>query len=81
MQGGVNSFTVFVSTFVALAGAAEQKILDEIMFAVPPIGGEITPLDTTALLITGFQSISLWMIPLGILSIASVVCLTRNKWK
>ena len=77
VQGGVNSFTVFVSTFVALAGAAEQKILDEIMFAVPPIGGEITPLDTTALLITGFQSISLWMIPIGIFSIASVVYLTR----
>ena len=62
VQGGVNSFTVFVTTFGLLAAAAEQKILDEIMFAVP-IGGEIIPINSASLLLAGLQSMTIWMAP------------------
>jgi len=35
-------------------------------FGDPPIGGTMVPIDTTALLLAGAQSISMWMIPVAI---------------
>ncbi len=38
-----------------------QECLDQLMCTA--IGGEIIPINTTALLLAGVQSVSMWMIP------------------
>jgi len=69
-----NSFLI-VDFFDALSFIANNNevtfidILDEssrgltVVIPVIPTGGELIPLDTTALLLAGVQSVSMWMIP------------------
>ena len=66
--------TVYVTKTIFGSGAPEDIV-------ITPVGGTIIPIDSLALMISGFQSISLWMIPLGIISIASGAYLTRRQWK
>jgi hypothetical protein len=66
VQAGDGSFTLFASTFNALAAAAEQKILDEIMFAIDNnqvIGGQIISINSVSLLVAGLESMTIWMAP------------------
>jgi len=51
------------------AGTGDTIGIDDIKFAsceVEAIGGEILPIDNTALLLAGVQSVSMWMIPVVI---------------
>ena len=43
------------------------------------IGGEILPIDTTALLLASTQSISMWMIPIAISAVGLGIVLVRRK--
>jgi hypothetical protein len=49
--------------FTSAAGLA---VFGEITVAALPVGGEIIPINTTALLLAGVQSVSMWMIPVVI---------------
>jgi len=54
-----------------------------IIFTTIPIGGELLPLDTTALLLAGVQSISMWMIPVIVAGIGIgvfVIKLRKSSW-
>lgn len=66
--------TVYVTKTIFGSGAPEDIV-------ITPVGGNIIPIDSMALMISGFQSISFWVIPLGIISIVSGAYLTRRKWK
>jgi len=46
----------------------------------PPVGGTLIPIDTTALLLAGVQSISMWMIPIIVASIGIGFVLVRRKF-
>jgi len=48
-------------------------------FDDPPIGGTFIPLDTTALLLAGAQSVSMWMIPVVVAGIAIGVFVVKRR--
>jgi len=48
-----------VTTITGVIDILEQ----EIWFNVPPVAGELLPLDSTALFLAGIQSMTVWMIP------------------
>ena len=54
--------------------------VEEIMRMVDPVGGELLPINTTALLLAGVQSISMWMIPVVISGAGiGVFVIMRNR--
>jgi len=48
-------------------------------FDDPPIGGTFIPLDTTALLLAGAQSVSMWMIPVVVAGIGIGVFVIKRR--
>jgi len=50
-----------------------------IIFTTIPIGGELLPLDTTALLLAGVQSVSMWMIPVVVAGIGIGVFVIKRR--
>ena len=58
LAAGSHSLTINLLASPFFGGAAYFKVVGQI-----PVGGTMIPLDTTALLLAGVQSISMWMIP------------------
>ena len=50
-------------------GSGLNGISDIVFFPAPKVAGELLPLDNTALLLAGFSSIAIWMVP-AILGVA-----------
>jgi len=73
--------------WVICAGHNEDNIdrihFDKIVFTVlqppAPIGGTLIPIDTTALLLAGVQSISMWMIPVVVAGIVIGVFVIKRR--
>jgi len=55
--------------------------IDDVRFELvsPPIGGTLVPIDTTALLLAGVQSISMWMIPVVVAGIVIGVFVIKRR--
>jgi len=47
---------------------------------IPAVGGTMVPIDTTALLLAGVQSISMWMIPVVAAGVGIGFVLVRKKF-
>ena len=54
--------------------------MDNYVFEVIPIGGELLPIDTTALLLAGFQTNLAWIIPVALSAVGIGVILVRKKF-
>jgi len=61
---GGDVFTI--ASFNSDPAAVLAAISDKIIVQAQPVGGELLAIDTTALLLAGVQSISMWMIPVVI---------------
>ena len=60
-------------------GPNNQYALDDIDLCVLPVGGELLPSNTAALLIAGIQSSALWIIPFAVSAIGIGAVLIRKK--
>jgi len=64
-----SGFVLTAGTFAEFEEAFQAKLFGELCDLLPPddprcvVGGEFLPIDTTALLIAGFQSSMIWMLP------------------
>ena len=75
----VNLASMNTGTGVITSIGQTQIGLDALAFAPAGIGGELLPINTTALLLAGLQSSALWMIPFVVSAIGIGAVLIRKK--
>jgi len=79
IQGGPMSFTNTVANFAGFAQAAVDKLMTEIP---PPtrtaVGGEFSPMTTSALLLAGSQNMLAWTIPLVVAAAGFGLVISRK---
>jgi len=63
IKGGAGSFIDQVINFAQFADAAENKLMGDIKGRGTAVGGEFSPMTTSALLLAGTQNMMAWMIP------------------
>jgi len=78
IMGGQGSFIDQVANFAAFEAAAEKKLMGDIMGRAFAIGGEFSPMTTSALLLAGSQNMMAWMIPLVVAAAGFGLVITRK---
>jgi len=68
-----NDFSATGSYTIVFTGSAATSS------CAPAVGGTLVPIDTTALLLAGVQSISMWMIPVVVAGIAIGVFVIKRR--
>ena len=76
---GVGSFFFWNNVNWANGGIDGRFTVNGNVLEDVPIGGTILPIDTTALLLAGTQSISMWMIPVVVASIGIGIFMIKRK--
>ncbi len=78
IMGGTDSFIDQVANFAGFEAAAKEKLMKDINDRVFAVGGEFSPMTTSALLLAGTQNMMAWMIPLVVAAAGFGLVISRK---